>query len=289
MAYPSVISTLSTPQATDRLNSPSHSTLHQNENTGITETQTFVGTLSSAVGTLVYDIRSVNSNGGGHVQTANKGGTGQTSFNKGDLLVATGSSVITKLSVGADNTVLQADSNQSAGIKWGTVIANKVSISTSTISTNGPLTNLFNASIIGSTLGTNNAIRFTAGISSVLLNNSTTTVTFYVNYGNNRLYALSASGSPSGLPFTSGFIQGTIVGNGSDSSQKSLGQAIFSASQTEASGDANVNISKMMVSQYNTSSVVSSANQNLNISVELTGAGAAGNVTGEYFLVEKIV
>lgn len=119
MAYPSVISTLSTPQATDRLNSPSHSTLHQNENTGITETQTFVGTLSSAVGTLVYDIRSTTSNGGGHVQTANKGGTGQTSFNKGDLLIGQSSSVLTRLAVGSDGLGLLADSTAATGVRWG--------------------------------------------------------------------------------------------------------------------------------------------------------------------------
>lgn len=120
MAYPSILSVLSNPQATDRLNSPSHSTLHQNENTAITEIETFVGTLSSAVGTLVYDIRSTNSGGGGHVQTANAGGTGQTSFNKGDVLVAQSSSVLTKLAVGTDGFGLVADSTAQVGVAWRT-------------------------------------------------------------------------------------------------------------------------------------------------------------------------
>lgn len=119
MAYPSTISTLATPNPTDRLNSPSHSTLHQNENTGITELQTFVGTLSSTQGTLIYDIRASASDGGGHVQSANKGGTGQTSFNKGDILVATSSSVITKLAVGTDGQALIANSSVAAGVQWG--------------------------------------------------------------------------------------------------------------------------------------------------------------------------
>jgi len=38
---------------------------------------------------------------------------------KGDLLVATADDTIARLSVGADHTVLQADSAQSAGVKWG--------------------------------------------------------------------------------------------------------------------------------------------------------------------------
>lgn len=119
MAYPSVLSSLATPQPTDRLNNPSHSTLHQNENAAILEIERFVGTDSSVVGTLVNDIRSPSSNGGGHVQTANKGGTGQTSFAKGDLLVGQSSSVIGKLAVGADGAVLISDSTQAAGIRWG--------------------------------------------------------------------------------------------------------------------------------------------------------------------------
>ncbi len=120
MAYPSTLSTLSNPQPTDRLNSPSHSSLHQAENTAITEIETFVGTLASTAGSLVYDVRSPLSNGGGHVQTANKGGTGYTSYTKGDLLVAQSASVLAKLAVGADNTVLVADSAQATGVKWGT-------------------------------------------------------------------------------------------------------------------------------------------------------------------------
>lgn len=120
MAYPSVISTLANPSPSDKLNNPSHSTLHDNENTAITEIQTFVGTLpASAVGTLMYDVRSPDSDGGGHVQSANKGGTGQTSYNKGDVLVGQSSSVLTKLSVGTNGQYLVADSSTAIGVRWG--------------------------------------------------------------------------------------------------------------------------------------------------------------------------
>lgn len=124
MAYPSTLSTLATPQASDRLNNPSHSQLHQNENAGITEVQTFLGTLSSVQGTVLYDVRSPNSDGGGHVQTANKGGTGQTSYTKGDLLVATSSSVLTKLAVGIDGQSLKANSSVAAGVEWSSATLN---------------------------------------------------------------------------------------------------------------------------------------------------------------------
>lgn len=121
MSYPSTIATIPNPNATDRLNSPSHSSIHTLVNDNIQAIQTFVGTLSSTAGSLTYDIRSANSDGGGHVQTANKGGTGQTVYTKGDLLVAKSSSVLSRIAVGGDGTVLVADSTQETGVKWGAI------------------------------------------------------------------------------------------------------------------------------------------------------------------------
>lgn len=118
MSYPSTIANITNPNPTDKLNSPSHSSIETAQNTNISQIQTFVGTLSSAVGTLVYDIRSSNSDGGGHIQSANKGGTGQTSYAKGDMLVAQSQSVLSKLAVGVDGYILTADSSQQTGVKW---------------------------------------------------------------------------------------------------------------------------------------------------------------------------
>lgn len=117
--YPSIITSFSYPQSDDRLDNPGHAALHRSTSSAVGQVQAFVGTLSSAVGTLVYDIRSSNSNGGGHVQTAAKGGTGQTAYVKGDLLIASSSSVLTKLALGNDGQVLTADSAQPTGVKWG--------------------------------------------------------------------------------------------------------------------------------------------------------------------------
>lgn len=123
MPYPSTVGSFTNPQASNKLNSPSHSSIETAQNTALTEIQTFVGTEASTVGTLFYDIRSTNSNGGGHIQTANKGGTGQTAYTKGDLLVATSSSVLAKLGVGSNSQYLMADSNSQAGMQWTSVVA----------------------------------------------------------------------------------------------------------------------------------------------------------------------
>lgn len=118
--WPSVISNIPDPQASDRLNSPSHSGIERSQNANIEAIQNFVGIdgASSVVGTLIYDVRSPASNGGGHVQTANKGGTGQTSYTKGDMLVGQSTSVLTKLAIGTDGAILTADSSQAVGMKW---------------------------------------------------------------------------------------------------------------------------------------------------------------------------
>jgi len=117
--FPSTLSSLTDPNATDRLNSPSHSSVESAQNDGIEKLEAFIGTLSSVSGTLMYDVRAAASDGGGHVQTANKGGTGQTSYAKGDLLVAQSSSVLSKLTIGSNNQILVADSTQNTGVKWG--------------------------------------------------------------------------------------------------------------------------------------------------------------------------
>lgn len=122
MPFPSVLSTFNRPSATDRLNSPSHSALHNTISSAVGQLEAVIGVEgpSSVVGTLEYFIKSPASDGGGHVQTANKGGTGQTSYTKGDLLVGSSSSVLSKLAVGADTTVPVADSTSPTGVKWAT-------------------------------------------------------------------------------------------------------------------------------------------------------------------------
>lgn len=56
---------------------------------------------------------------------------------KGDLYVATGSGVVTRLGVGSDNQVLTADSSQTAGVKWGAAGAGTV---TSVTAADGTIT-----------------------------------------------------------------------------------------------------------------------------------------------------
>ena len=47
-----------------------------------------------------------------------KGGTAQTSYTKGDILVATGATTLAKVPVGSNTQVLTADSAEASGVKW---------------------------------------------------------------------------------------------------------------------------------------------------------------------------
>ncbi len=126
--FPSTLSTFNRPTPTDRLNSPSHSALHNTVSSALGQVEAVLGIRgdSSVVGTINTAVFSPGSDGGGHVQSANKGGTGQTSYIKGDMLVAQSTSVLSKLSTGANDTVLIADSSTSVGVKWGTFTATNV-------------------------------------------------------------------------------------------------------------------------------------------------------------------
>jgi hypothetical protein len=116
------IDSFPTPASGQPLSNPNHITDTVNMHDAIVALETKVGVNNSSVITsLDYLVKDSGSNGGGHIQTANKGGTGQTSFNKGDILVAQSSSVLSKLAASPTNGyALITDDSQANGLKWGT-------------------------------------------------------------------------------------------------------------------------------------------------------------------------
>jgi len=120
MPFPSTLSTFSRPTTTSKLNNPSHSALHNTVSSALGQVEAVIGLADSGsvLGTIIGDLRSAGSAGGGHVQTAVKGGTGQTTYTKGDILVAQSASVLAKLALGANGKFLTADSALATGVGW---------------------------------------------------------------------------------------------------------------------------------------------------------------------------
>lgn len=164
MPFPSTLSTFPRPNSTDRLNSPSHSALHNTVSSALGQVEAVIGVEGSpsVVGTLQSLIKSPASNGGGHVQTAPVGGTGQTVFIKSDILVASSPSTLSRLAVGTDGQILSVSSTNSVGIAWVNNSTVKLSTNASMIGIAGTEVSVLSYSMPGSTLGTNNATRTTA-------------------------------------------------------------------------------------------------------------------------------
>lgn len=290
--FPSILTTYTNPSPTSPLNAPSHSGIETAQNSGLSQLEATVGLVGSAstLGTVIGDLRSPASNGGGHVQSANTGGTGQTSFNKGDMLAASGSSVLSKVAIGTDGQVLKADSTQTSGVSWSGVVANKVGISSSVVSMidqGSAEVILFSIPIPASTLGTNNALRFKAAISQYSSQglSGADSYTFRVKYGPNSVLTM-AFPQPAANPVNLvGNIEGMIVANATDASQKGFGTVFLTP------GIINNTVSSVMTGQsYGTSSTISSAPQTLVITGQ--GGGAAQShtsVVGQFIVVEKIL
>lgn len=284
--FPSTLSTFARPTTTDRLNNPSHSALHNTVSSAVGQIEAVIGlSTSSAVGSLMYDVRSPDSDGGGHVQTANKGGTGQTSYTKGDLLVATSSSVVAKLAVGADGLTIVSDSSVAAGLKWGTPRLTKIIASVlSSIVAQGTVaeTSIFSIAIPGSTLGTNNAVRATVNVRDMTFEGTTASVILQATYGGARVASVLIAGHSSADlgNGTRGKFEFTLFGNGVNSAQ---------------AGDLFVSTGKngSVLGTYNmasgTSSVASDAPANIGMTVRYSTDSTNNGVRVGGIVIEKIV
>ena len=141
------------------------------------------------------------------------GGTGQASYTKGDLLVATSSTGLVKLAVGANGFALLADSTTSSGVRWSTISAGVAVLHTTKSGAayvnRTDQQDIYRFSVPGNTLGTKNKIRLTVtGRSSGAAIAGGNICTLRTKYGGTTLFSHSiqtddgVAGALANEPFT---------------------------------------------------------------------------------------
>ena len=293
MPYPSTFTAFTYPNPTQRLNNPSQSSIIGNISSTLGQVEAVIGLDSSVIGTIIGDLRNANSGGGGHIQSANKGGTGQTSYTKGDLLIATSSSVLSKLAVGtSDGLSLTTDSSVASGIKWGVPSGSKVDniASVVTFTWNNGFSNasLVSMTIPGSTLGTNNAIRLTSYINNYESHGGPGgSILLRATYGGGIMNSVMLRSLANTTGSIAGKIEYTIFANQATNSQRSF-MLVNMNSQKDTWSDTSASVVSFSLYNSSVSSIQSSANQTFGLAA-LGGSNQQLTLTLGGTTVEKIV
>ncbi len=284
MAFPSTLSAFPRPNPTDRLNNPSHSALHNTVSSALGQVETVIGVegASSVVGTLQYLIKSPASDGGGHVQTVSKGGTGQTSYTKGDILVAQSGAVLAKVAVGANTQVLQANSSMAAGIQWVNV-PRKIAVSGSVIGMGGGSSaevSIMSAGIPVSVLLSGNAIRATCYLSNVTFTDS---LRINANLGGTSVAACSFIGAVADQSGYKGQIVFTVLA-ANDNSQRNV--LNFDVQRDRNTVQASIYAANAIVST--SSSIVGGAATTIGLTAKWSSSSSGDNLTTDGYIIEQI-
>lgn len=138
--------------------------------------------------------------------------------------------------------------------------------------------------IPANTLGTNNAIRFNVLVSNFQLDAGD--VYIKLKYGATTIGQVAVLSDT--LAATKGIISGYIVADGATNAQKGFLNVGITNQDVEASGAANVNISKLLGSITGTATEDSTTSLNLDVTVEFSSASATNTITTQAIVVEKI-
>lgn len=145
-------------------------------------------------------------------------------------------------------------------------------------------TTLFDTTISGGTLGTNNALRFTVYVSSYDIESSE--INILLKYGGTTIGTINMS-SLSMAPIK-GVIEGMVVADGATNAQKGFIKFQASANAGEAGGQASVGFTKFSGYANGTAAVDSTSNQTLAVTLDWGATGAENTLTAEFWVVELI-
>lgn len=158
-----------------------------------------------------------------------------------------------------------------------------------TVSSSTTETTLFDTTILGGLLKTNNAIRFEAFIStSGMANSGGETITFRLKYGATTIATCTITNPDAQVTGAGGFIRGYIIADNSESAQKGGFTIMLTDSATEDDNQAAVGISKIAGFGSGSASETSSADKTLTLTYQSSLNSASTNITAEFWVVEIV-
>lgn len=210
------------------------------------------------------------------------GGTGARLFLNPSLVAETGTDKIVKTK---STGLLDASIIPSTAVDKIEVDATEV-----TVGNTATETTIFDCTIPGGTLSTNNAVRLKIFVSNF---NETNSGTFAVRlkYGGTTIATADNGGNSFGTNVTGlkGWIEGYLVADGSTSAQKGVIRYEFAADSAEENTRAAVGISKVFATGNGTATQVSTGDLTMTVTIQNSGTSANDSFTAEFWVVEKII
>lgn len=175
-----------------------------------------------------------------------------------------------------------------------TNISGKANVTTSdiTLGSSTAETTILTQSIVGGTLGTNNAIRASCYVTALQVSGTANTCTIRLKYGATTVITktLSTNASQGAGTNYAGKIEFVLMGSGATGTQEGVGYFNFGASQNVI-GNASSTISgyhTLVSTNVGSSSEDSTAAKTLAITVQFSNNGANDNITVTQGMIEKI-
>lgn len=148
-------------------------------------------------------------------------------------------------------------------------------------------TTLFDVSVPGGILSTNNAIRLKIFCGDVDVANSAT-LTIKLKYGATTLATAVNGGGNGASTDYKGWIEAYLIADGSTSAQKGAISYEFTSNEHEIATDATVQIGKVIAHANGTATEDSTASKTLSVTAQWDTNTTTRTITAEFWVVEKI-
>lgn len=206
---------------------------------------------------------------------------------QGDIIYHNGTDNV-RLAKGTATQVLAMNSGATAP-EWVNPSTGKIEIDATEVTVGNTVTEttLFDVTIPGGTLSTNNGVEFKIYVSDYDQRNSES-LTLRMKYAGSTIATISASAPTNNDTDLEGTISGIIVADGSTSAQKVMFSIEVYESGSEVEDDTTVGLTKIIHHVFGTATATSSSDQTLSVTAQWSAANPASTITAEFWVVKTI-